>query len=86
MTASKFTLMIFTTFFIASFFQNTSAQARQIKLSSPVLVTSCGQSPGSLKTEIFLNREKIVSEFDMLADVNKLKGNKYKTLFVIFRC
>jgi hypothetical protein len=59
------------------------AQPAAPKAQAPVLVTSCGQSPGPLKLTVFL--KKIGIEYDYKADATDkdLAAKKYKTLIVV---
>jgi hypothetical protein len=62
---------------------NCIAQTQKLKLLSPVLVTSCGQGPGSLKTEVLLKKEKIKTELETFADIHTLQTNKFKSLLIV---
>ena len=59
------------------------AQPPAPKAQAPVLVTSCGQSPGPLKLTVFLKRLGI--EYDYKADATDrdVASKKYKTLIVV---
>jgi len=59
------------------------AQPAAPKAQAPVLVTSCGQSPGPLKLTVFL--KKLGIEFDYKADATDkdLASKKYKTLIIV---
>jgi hypothetical protein len=60
-----------------------SAQPAAPKAQAPVLVTSCGQSPGPLKLTVFLKRLGI--EYDYKADATDkdLAAKKYRTLIIV---
>ncbi len=53
------------------------------KAQAPVLLTSCGQSPGPARIKVFLQRQQI--PYDMLdtATVKDLGAKPYKTLIVV---
>ncbi len=53
------------------------------KADAPVLVTSCGQSPGPLKLTVFLKRLGIEHEYKADATVKDLAAKKYKTVIVV---
>ena len=59
------------------------AQLAAPKAQAPVLVTSCGQSPGPLKLTVFL--KKLGIEYDYKADATQkdIASNKYKTLIIV---
>jgi len=59
------------------------AQPAAPKAQAPVLVTSCGQSPGPLKLTVFLKRLGI--EYDYKADATQkdIASSKYKTLIIV---
>jgi len=54
----------------------------------PVMVTSCGQSPGPVRIQFFMNRLKMDHEFNMEATADDLvarqqAGNPVKTLIIV---
>src|SRR5512137_1141224 len=59
------------------------AQPPAPKAQAPVLVTSCGQSPGPLKLTVFL--KKLGIEYDYKADATDkdIASKKYKTLIIV---
>jgi hypothetical protein len=59
------------------------AQPPAPKAQAPVLVTSCGQSPGPLKLTVFL--KKLGIEYDYKADATDrdVASKKYKTLIIV---
>jgi hypothetical protein len=59
------------------------AQPAAPKAQVPVLVTSCGQSPGPFKITVFLKRLAIDHEFKADATDKDLATKKYKTLIVV---
>jgi hypothetical protein len=52
------------------------AQKQTIKLEQPVLLTSCGQSPGPLKIKVFLAKLKIDYVYDLQASAGDLAAKK----------
>lgn len=53
------------------------------KTEAPVLVTSCGQSPGPLKLTVFLKRLGIAYEYKADATTADLAGKKFKTIIIV---
>jgi hypothetical protein len=53
------------------------------KASAPVLVTSCGQSPGPLKLTVFLKRLAIEHDYKPDATAKDIASRKYKTVIVV---
>jgi len=58
------------------------------KAKEPVLVTSCGQSPGPLKMKIFMKRMKLDFDYNLHANVADLKvkkeqGKPYQTMIIV---
>ena len=53
------------------------------KADAPVLVTSCGQSPGPLKLTVFLKRLGIAHEYKADATTADLAGKKFKTIIIV---
>jgi hypothetical protein len=60
-----------------------SAQATAPKAQAPVLVTSCGQSPGPLKITVFLKQLQIAYEYKAEATAKDLAGKKFKSLIIV---
>jgi hypothetical protein len=65
-----------------------SAQKQIVKLEQPVLLTSCGQSPGPLKIKVFFGKLGIDYVYDLQASVNNLaakkkEGKPFKSLIVV---
>lgn len=59
-----------------------------VKAELPVLVTSCGQSPGPMKLKVFLKRLKFDHDYKMVATVadlvaKKESGTPYKSMFIV---
>jgi len=64
------------------------AQKQTIKLEQPVLLTSCGQSPGPLKIKVFLAKLKIDYVYDLQASAGDLaakkkEGKPFKSLIIV---
>jgi len=64
------------------------AQKQTIKLEQPVLLTSCGQSPGPLKIKVFLAKLKIDHVYDLQASADDLaakkkEGKPFKSLIIV---
>jgi len=59
------------------------AQAAAPKAQAPVLVTSCGQSPGPLKLTVFLKRLGIEHDYKTDATDKDIASKKYKTVIVV---
>jgi hypothetical protein len=56
--------------------------------SEPVLLTSCGQSPGPVRLKIFLQKNKIAFDYILLAKAEDLvarqkEGKPYKSLIIV---
>jgi hypothetical protein len=60
-----------------------SAQVTAPKAQAPVLVTSCGQSPGPLKITVFLKQLQVEYEYKPEATVQDLAGKKFKSLIIV---
>ena len=59
------------------------AQPAAPKAQAPVLVSSCGQSPGPLKLTVFLKRLGIEHDYKADATDKEIASKKYKTLIVV---
>jgi len=59
------------------------AQAAAPQAQAPVLVTSCGQSPGPLKLTVFLKRLGIEYDYKTDATGQDLASKKYKSVIVV---
>jgi hypothetical protein len=59
------------------------AQPAAPKAQAPVLVTSCGQSPGPLKLTVFLKKLGIAYDYKADATAKDLASKKYGTLIVV---
>jgi hypothetical protein len=60
-----------------------AAQSAVPTLAAPVLVSSCGQSPGPLKLTVFLKRLGIAYEFKADATDKDVAGKRFKSLIVV---
>ena len=66
----------------------TSGQDEAVKAETPVLVTSCGQSPGPNTIKVVLQRLKLQGDTEPLATAETLRakadeGDPYKTLIIV---
>ena len=64
------------------------AQDQAAKAETPVLITSCGQSPGPTTVKIVLQRLKLAYDIDPLATPETLQakakaGTPYKSLIIV---
>ena len=59
-----------------------SAQAA-VKAGTPVLITSCGQSPGPVMLKVILQKVGIAYELNPLAANADLKAKPYKSLIIV---
>jgi hypothetical protein len=59
------------------------AQPAAPNAQSPVLVTSCGQSPGPLKITVFLKKLGIAYDYKTDATDKDIATKKYKTVIVV---
>ena len=64
------------------------AQEKPPKAELPVLVTSCGQSPGPMKFKVFMKRLKFDYDYNLLASAadlvaKKKAGKAYKSLIIV---
>jgi len=53
------------------------------KAQAPVLLTSCGQSPGATSVKVFLQRLQVEYDLKETATVKDLAAKPYKTLIVV---
>ena len=60
-----------------------AAPALAQKAETPILVTSCGQSPGPLRLTVFMKRLQIAHDLKEDAAVKDLSAKPYKTLVVV---
>lgn len=64
------------------------SQKQNVKLDQPVLLTSCGQSPGPLKIKVFLAKLNIEHVYNLQASVTDLaakkkEGKPFKSLIIV---
>ncbi len=64
------------------------AQKQAVKLEQPVLLTSCGQSPGPLKIKVFFGRLSMEYVYNLQASVTDLaakkkEGKPFKSLIIV---
>lgn len=64
------------------------SQKQTVKLEQPVLLTSCGQSPGPLKIKVFLARLNIEHVYNLQASISDLaakkkEGKPFKSLIIV---
>ena len=76
-------LIAFAAFAAAGLASDAWAQPAAPKAQAPVLVTSCGQSPGPLKLTVFLKRLGIDYDYKADATDKDLASKKYKTLIIV---
>ena len=74
--------------FLLFSFSSLIAQDKPLKAEEPVLVTSCGQSPGPMKLKVFMKRLKFDHVYDLqvMADdlvAKKKEGKPYKTMIIV---
>lgn len=85
---SKLTVVFVLIVFLLLSFFSLLAQDKQIKAELPVLVTSCGQSPGPMKLKVFLKRLKFDHVYDLHVTVDDLiakkkEGKPYKSMIIV---
>ncbi|MBE3100481.1 MAG: hypothetical protein IMZ44_25455 [Planctomycetes bacterium] len=59
------------------------AQAPAAKATAPVLVTSCGQSPGPLKITVFFKQLQVEHEYKAEATAQDIASKKYKSVIIV---
>lgn len=86
---SKFLIsaILFTLFLlvVSSFI---AAQEKAVKAELPVLITSCGQSPGPMKLKVFAKRLKLDQVYNLQATAQDLvaknkEGNPFKSIIIV---
>ncbi len=82
------TTILLTTFFLLALLQPLFSQEKQKKAELPVLITSCGQSPGPIKMKIFMKRLKFDYEYNLQATAEDLiakkkAGKPFKSLIIV---
>lgn len=76
-------LIAFAALAAAGLASDARAQPAAPKAQAPVLVTSCGQSPGPLKLTVFLKRLGIEFDYKTDATDKDITSKKYKTVIVV---
>jgi hypothetical protein len=71
-------------FLVTFMFNNAYSQ----KAEQPILLTSCGQSPGPVRLKIFMTRLNLVYDYNLLATADDLiakkkEGKPYKSLIIV---
>ncbi len=85
----KYVLSILTlTLAIGLLCSDALAQKPAVKLEQPVLLTSCGQSPGPLKFKVFFGRLNTDYVYNLQASVSDLvakkkEGKPFKSLIIV---
>ena len=74
--------------FFGSIFSVAANQAVAQTASEPVLLTSCGQSPGPVRLKIFLQKQNIVFDYNLQAKAEDLiskkkEGKPYKSVIIV---
>ena len=75
-------------FFASSLFSFATIQATAQNASEPVLLTSCGQSPGPVRLKIFLQKNNIAFDYNLQARADdliakKTAGKPYKSIIIV---
>jgi len=76
-------LLVIAAFGLALVTADAWAQPVVPKAQAPVLVTSCGQSPGPLKITVFLKRLGIEYDYKTDATDKDIAPKKYKTVIIV---
>jgi len=74
--------------FIGSLLFSTASQSVAQSASEPVLLTSCGQSPGPVRLKIFLQKLNINFDYNLQAKADDLiakkkEGKPYKSVIIV---
>jgi hypothetical protein len=74
--------------FAGSLFTCASIQSPAQTASEPVLLTSCGQSPGPVRLKIFLQKNNIVFDYNLQGKADDLiarkkEGKPYKSIIIV---
>jgi len=64
-------------------FSSLYAQDKPVKAELPVLVTSCGQSPGPVRLKVFLKRLKFDHEYNLQVTAEDLKKKEFKSIIIV---
>lgn len=75
-------------FLLLSLFSSILAQEKSPKAELPVLITSCGQSPGPMKLKVFMKRLKIDHVYNTQATAQDLiakkeEGTPFKSIIIV---
>ena len=62
-------------------FPANPAEAQTAK--EPILLTSCGQSPGPVRLKIFMQKLELQFDYNLLATIADLKSKPYKSLIIV---
>ncbi len=81
-------LMVFWLLFLFLLTPLALTQEKAIKADLPVLVTSCGQSPGPVRLKVFMKRLKIDHVYNVMATADDLiaakkEGKPFKSLIIV---
>lgn len=57
--------------------------AQDISAKEPVLITSCGQSPGALKMKVFMKRKKYDFQYELQGTSEILKKKKFNSVIIV---
>jgi len=82
MTRQSLRLAVFVAI-LAAVAAAAGAQAPAPTAQAPVLLTSCGQSPGPVKVQVFLKRLGVEHEYKTDATVKDLAGKRFKSLIIV---
>ena len=72
----------------SAFFSFTTNPSSAQTASEPVLLTSCGQSPGPVRLKIFLQKDNIAFDYNLQAKAEDLiakkkEGKPYKSVIIV---
>jgi len=86
--SKSLTITILFSLLLFSLFSTVVAQEKAIKAELPVLLTSCGQSPGPVRVKVFLKRLKFDHEYNLQATAadlidKKKEGKPFKSLIIV---
>ncbi len=78
--SAAISLLFFSSLFSAGM---AAAQSVNIKPLPPILITSCGQSPGPAMLKALMPKTGLEIELNGLATAADIKSGKYKTVFIV---
>ena len=86
--SKSLTITILFSLLLFSLFSTVVAQEKAIQAELPVLLTSCGQSPGPVRVKVFLKRLKFDHEYNLQATAadlidKKKEGKPFKSLIIV---